>query len=243
MNSRLRRFLVVLLSAWCIAGVNACDSPLGIDTPRKEYIDKVSEAVTVQLCDPVSVVLPVDTGVAATHFSAVLVFDGSGSISPQLNQTMKDAGQAFLDSLDGRSDESAVVFFNSVVTVFQRMTTNVPTLRTAVNALPILGATAMWDGIFTGLLELQARGSHERQALIVITETRDNSSSTGTPTKIISLAQSMGVPIYTISMAISIDEAKLAEIAMQSGGQHYRLPSHGSVSALYREIVHRLKTP
>jgi Mg-chelatase subunit ChlD len=243
MHSRLHLLILVPLFAAIIAGLSGCDSPLGIDTPRKEYIDKVSEAVSVQLCDPVSVVLPVDTGVAGTHFSAVLVFDGSGSISPQLNQTMKNAGLAFLDSLDGHTDEAAVVFFNSVVTVFQRMTTNITSLRNAVNALPILGATSMWDGIFTALLELQARGSHERQALIIITETRDNSSSTGTPTKIIALAQSMGVPIYTISMAISIDEAKLAEIAMESGGQHYRLPRHEEVSGIYREIVHRLKTP
>lgn len=242
MNSSYRLFIYALIIAASQIIFVACDSPLGIDTPRKEYIDRIGGAVSMELCDPVSVVLPVDTGSADTHFSAVLVFDGSGGISSQLSQAMKEAGHAFLDSLDGSSDEAAVVFFNSVATVYQRMTTNVPSLKTAVNGLPIVGATAMWDGIFTGMLELEARGTHERRALIVITETRDNSSTTGTPTKIISLARTARIPIYTVSMAISIDESKLAEIAMESGGQHYRLPRLADLNDIYREIAHRLKT-
>ena len=243
MSSSGRIILPFVIAAVCLFILAACDSPLGIDTPRKEYIDNIGTPVRLDLCDPVSVVLPVDTSAADANFSAVLVLDGSGSITADLNFAMKAAGNAFLDSLDGNLDEAAVVFFNSVATLFQRITRNVALLRNAVNELPTVGATAMWDGIYTGLLELQARGTHARRAVIVITETKDNSSTTGTPTKIISLAQTAKIPVYTISLAISIDEAKLAEIAMESGGQHYRLPLLGNLNDIYREIAHRLKTP
>jgi len=243
MNSSGQIFLPFIIAATCLLALAACDSPLGIDTPRNEYIDNIGTPVRVDLCDPVSVVIPVDTSATDANCSAVLVLDGSGSISTELNLAMKEAGNAFLDSLDGINDEAAVGFFNSVATLFQRMTRNVPSLRSALNQLPIVGATAMWDGIYTGLLELQAKGTHTRKAVIVITETKDNSSTTGTPTKIISLALSAKIPVYTISLAISIDEAKLAEIAMESGGQHYRLPLLRDLNDIYREIAHRLKTP
>ncbi len=243
MNSSGRFFLPFVIAAIVVLGLTACDSPLGIDTPRKEYLDRIGTPVRMELCDPVSIVAPVDTSKADSNFSAVLVLDGSGSISPQLNLAMKAAGQAFLDSLDGDTDEAAIVFFNSVATVYQRMTRNVPSLRNAVEALPIVGATAMWDGIYTGLLELEAKGTHARKAVVVITETKDNSSTMGTPTKIISLAKSARIPVYTISLAISIDETKLAEIAMESGGQHYRLPLLSQLNGIHREIAHRLKTP
>jgi Mg-chelatase subunit ChlD len=234
---------ILLILAVLLCVFTGCDSPLGLDTPRKEYIDRVGSAVRHELCDPVSIDFPIDTTLPDPNYSSVLVFDGSESISAQLNAAMKAAGHAYLDSLDGERDEAAVVFFNSIVTVYQRMTTDVVNLRRAVDALPTVGATAMWDGIFTGLLELEARARHGRKALIVVTETRDNSSKTGTPTKIIEKARANSVAIYTISMAIGIDEGKLAELAMESGGQHYRLPRLNQLTDIYREIAHRLNTP
>jgi len=246
MSFRLSRQIQALLALCVPLLIAACDSPLSVNTPRKEYVEGIGVPMHTGIGEGVSVLLPIDTSDTTARrpaFSSALVFDCSGSIIPLVNTAMKAGGHAFLDSLDGEHDESAVIFFNSLVTVYQRISTDVALLRAAVQALPYTGATAMWDGIYTGLLELQSRGAHERKALVVVTETEDNSSTVGTPEKIISLAKNTRVRIYTISLKIGKDENMLATLSRESGGRHFRFAPLSTLPEIYREIAHTLRMP
>lgn len=239
MHSR-RQHAGLLFAFLCLAvGAWACESPLGIDTPRQQYLEGIGDPVAADIGEPVSIVIDTSSGTSA--FSAALVFDGSGGVLPPNSEAMKRAGNAFLDSLDGENDEAAVICFNSTVTVFQRMTPDPLALRNAVNALPIVGATAMWDGIYTAVLAVQSQARNTRRAVVVVTETGDNSSGTGTPQRIIALARSANIALYTISLRVSKDESALAELAAQTGGSHHRLPALGDLEDIYRDIAHTLK--
>jgi len=249
MNSRTAhsvRWMVALLMAMLL--LPACDSPLSVETPRNRYVDNISVLPGQDIGSAVSVRLPVDTTGSDTlwipaHFSAALVIDASGSISTQMNQYLKKAGNAFLDSLDGYTDEGLVVHFTETATVFQHLTTAVPPLRSAVNALPMTGATAMWDGIYIAMLELQTRATHQRQAVIVITDSDDNSSVIGTASNIIDFATRNDIMVFTIAMSITSHELTLRNIAQTTNGRHYSQPLLSSLEGIYREIAATLRRP
>ncbi len=226
----------------------ACDSPLEVETPRNRYADNVSVLPTDDIGSAISVELPTDTtGVdsswQAAHFSAALVLDGSLSISSEMNRYLRQAGNTFLDSLDGAIDEGLVVHITSVATIYQHLTTKVTALRTAVNALPMTGATALWDGMYYAMLELNTKGPHTRKAIIVITDSDDNSSTLGSPSAILDYAHRHDIAVYVITMRLTSHELSLRNIAEQTGGRHYSQPLLSSLDGIYREIAALLRRP
>lgn len=228
-----------------IALVFGCDSPLAIDTPREQRETAITDPVHSQIGTAISIIVPHDTGTGDTgryaHFSVALVFDGSGSMAGVGQEEARRAGHAFVDSLDGVRDEAAVVWFTQVVSVYQHMTVHKPSLRSAIDALPATGATALWDGVYTALLELESKASFQRRALIVLTDDADNSSSVGTPAKAIALATRLNVRVHTISLTESGDRAALASLSDSTGGQHFAMPAPRDLVGIYRSLVSQLK--
>ncbi|MCB2204733.1 VWA domain-containing protein [bacterium] len=247
MSSKRSAILSFFLPALTILFiVSACDSPLDIDTPRNQYQDNIAILPGDSIGTAVSVDIPVDTTSGTwvpSHFSAVLVLDASGSISGAMNQYLRKASEALLDSLDGSVDEGAVVYFNNVTTVRQHITTDVDSLRAAVNALPMTGGTAMWDGMYYAMLELTARATHARRAIIMITDSDDNSSSLGTPANVLDYAERNGIMVFTITMRLKSHEHVLRNITDITGGRHYAQPLLSSLNGIYREIAAILRRP
>ncbi|MFA6233038.1 MAG: VWA domain-containing protein [Bacteroidota bacterium] len=227
---------------------SACDSPLDVSTPRNRFVDRVSVPLSEEIGSGISVVFPPDTTNTDTtarviHFSVALVVDASGSISEQTAAAFREGCHALLDSLDGEKDEGVVVFFTQTATIAQHLTSQVSLLRSAVNSIPTDGATALWDGIYKAMLELQSKATHARHAVVVITDSDDNSSTTGTPSKITSLGQSAKIPVYSIALRLTSQELVLRNIAQATGGQHFPQPFLSNIDNICREIAHALKTP
>ena len=168
--------------------------------------------------------------------SVSLVFDASGSMAGSGNAGAIAAGNAFVDLMDGVADEAAIVWFTSVVTTAQGMTTNLNLLHTAINALPAQGATAVWDGIYTGLTEMINNGVNPCRAIIVMTDGGDNSSSRS-PAEIISLANRNRIRIFTIGLGSGIQSEILRNIAELTGGAYYETPNPAQLTAIYQTIA------
>jgi von Willebrand factor type A domain-containing protein/PKD domain-containing protein/type IX secretion system substrate protein len=168
------------------------------------------------------------------QISVSLVFDASGSMNGAGNAGAKAAGNAFVDKLDGVIDEAAVIWFTSVVTVRLGMTSNLTDLHTAINSLPSSGATAVWDGIYTGLLEVIANASNPCRAVIAMTDGGDN-ASTKTPQDIISLANKNRIRVFTVGLG-GVTPAQLETIALLTGGKYYQAPSANQLITIYEEI-------
>jgi len=231
---------VVLLFA------SACDSPLDVETPRNRYADNVSVLPGEDIGTPVSVDIPIDTTGGKwtpAHFSAALVLDASGSITSEMNQYLRQSANAFLDSLDGVLDEGVVVHFNGTATIAQSLTSDVSALRAAVSALPRTGSTAMWDGLSYAMQELADKGSHERKAVILITDSDDNASVFATPSKVLAYAGEHDIMVYTITLHLTSRELVLRNIAQQTDGRHYSLPELYSLQSIYREVAALLRNP
>jgi len=166
--------------------------------------------------------------------SVSLVFDASGSMYGAGNAGAIAAGNAFVDLMDGLVDEACIVFFESSVNVRLGMTTNLTDLHDAVNSLPVLGATACWDGIYVGVSELINSGNNPCRAVIAMTDGGDN-SSTHTPQDVIALANRNRIRVFTIGLG-GVEPTNLELIALLTGGKYYQAPSADQLVAIYQEI-------
>ncbi|MDH7516050.1 MAG: VWA domain-containing protein [Bacteroidota bacterium] len=167
--------------------------------------------------------------------SVALVFDASGSMMGAGNAGAKAAGHAFIDLMDGVVDEASIIWFTSTVTVMQTMTVYKDLLHAAVNSLPANGATAVWNGIYAGIMNLINDGMNPCRAVIVLTDGGDN-SSTWTPQDVISLANRNRIRVFTIGLGTGIQSAILQNIADLTGGRYYETPDPAQLVAIYQEI-------
>lgn len=173
---------------------------------------------------------------ARCAISVSLVFDASGSMMGSGNAGAKQAGHTFIDLMDGVVDEAAIIWFTSVVTVRQQMSSSLPMLHAAVDALPADGATALWDGIYFGIVELINSGVNQCRAVIALTDGGDN-SSTRTVTEIIALAHRHHIRVYTVGVGTSINSVELDVLAQLTGGRFYQTPNAAEVATIYAEIA------
>ncbi len=168
--------------------------------------------------------------------SAVLVFDASGSMSGSANAAAKIAGSAFIQLMDSVTDEGAIFWFTQSVTLQQSMTSSLTALDAAVQQLPASGATAVWDGIWEGLTELQTNGSNQKKAVVVLTDGGDN-SSVHTPTQIIALAQLYNLRVFTIGLGSAVNAADLQLIALLTGGSYFQTPNANDLQTVFTQIA------
>ncbi|MFZ1729087.1 MAG: VWA domain-containing protein [Bacteroidota bacterium] len=172
--------------------------------------------------------------------SVSLVFDASGSMMGAGNAGAKLGGHAFVDLMDGVVDEAAIIFFSDRVTMYQQMTTIKPMLHAAVDALPANGATAVWDGIYAGLVDLVNNGVNQCRAVIAMTDGGDNSSSR-TVAEIIALANRHKINVFTIGLGTATNATELEQIALLTGGRYYQAPNAGQLGTIYPEIMQLIR--
>jgi hypothetical protein len=167
--------------------------------------------------------------------SVGLVFDASDSMMGEGNAGAKQGGLQFVENMDSFVDEACVVQFNSDVIIWQYMTTDTVLLKKAVNRLPAVGATALWDGIYSGLLLTQTQGSNQCRAVIVLTDGADNSSSRNLQ-EVIAYAVAHNIRVFPIGYGDDIREDQLSHLAQITGGNYYQTPDSSGLSGIYREI-------
>ena len=137
--------------------------------------------------------------------------------------------------MDGVTDEAAIIGFSNWVLVHQAMTTIKPALDAAVDALAATASTAVWDGIYAGIVELINNGVNQCRAVIVMTDGGDN-ASTRTVSEVIALANRNRVRVFTIGLGTGINATELEQIALLTGGQYYQTPNAAQLAAIYLEI-------
>lgn len=167
--------------------------------------------------------------------SVSLIFDASGSMSGSGNAGARQAGHAFVDLMDGVVDEACLVYFSSTAWVEQKMTTDKAVLHAAVDSLPVLNMTAIWDGTYLGITEMISSGVNPCRAVIAMTDGGDGGSSR-TVAEIIALANRHHIRVFTIGLGTGINATELQLIALLTGGRYYQTPNAGQLPAIYQEI-------
>ena len=172
-------------------------------------------------------------GSSGEALAVTLVLDNSGSLSNTDVANVKVASNSFIDLLT-TNDRIAVYHFGVGVDLVQDFTSNKPAARSAVNALTgTSGATSLFDAIVEAANHSTTVSG--RQALIVMTDGRDNASS-NSQQQAIDAARSAGVPVFTIGFG-SADQSVLQAIADQTGGLFFQ----GATSADLQIILERIE--
>ncbi len=174
--------------------------------------------------------------------SVSLVLDASGSMNGAGNQLAIAGASAFIDEMGavgGIDDEAAVLWFSDSVTLRLGMTSDKTDLVDAVNSLPVLGATAIWDGILAGIDEVATNGNRTVKAVITLTDGGDN-ASTHSPEEIIAEARRLGVRVYVISFIATADSSAQMLIADSTGGKYFPRAS-ANTAEIYRTIMAELR--
>jgi Ca-activated chloride channel homolog len=189
-----------------------------------------------------------------------LLFDISGSM--RLSSKIERARQAARHvigamRLDGSAmDEGAVFTFDMNLQSLQPFTGDANAIENALERVKPYGQTSLYDAIAQTARQVAqtAPGDRHRRAVIVFTDGWDTSSEM-TPAEVSSIASSIDVPVYVVTIASPLDypgmtgsdgeeqvrEGKLRTLARWTGGEHFVVsaPAHESIAA--RQIVDELR--
>jgi Ca-activated chloride channel homolog len=190
-----------------------------------------------------------------------LLFDVSGSM--RLGSKLESSRQAARHvlgalRLDSKSmDEAAVFSFDMNLQALQPFTADPGAIETALSKVKPYGQTSLYDAIAQTARNVAetAPGDRHRRAVIVLTDGMDTSSEM-TPAQVSSIASSIDVPVYVVTVVSPLDhpggpdslmeqkgvpEGTLRTLARWTGGEFFIVsaPAHESVAA--RQIVDELR--
>ena len=181
-----------------------------------------------------------------------LTIDASASMARQLPIVRKAAG-ALVDSLRG-GDRATVVTIKTAVGVALPLTADRPRIDAAIRDLSASGGTALYDGVYVVLKELErARIAEIRRRVLVLLSDGLDTASRLSADDMLALARRAGVGIYVIAMPAPSNlprnrqdgSALQAEYAMRTlardtGARSFFPERVEELPAIYREIAHEL---
>lgn len=165
-----------------------------------------------------------------------LVVDGSGSMEKSM-PLVKQAATEFVSNLVGEKDRGFVIEFRERPTLLAAMTSSRAALIRAIGETRAGGATAFHDSVVLGLYQFRSLAG--KKALVVLTDGKDNHSSTDWPT-MKRYARTAGVPIFVIGLDLSVFDmglkGKLRELADDTGGEAFFIGDAKQLPEIYRKI-------
>ena len=170
------------------------------------------------------------------YLSVALLLDGSGSMRPHLEQ-IRQAGTAFIERTS-RHDQVAVFSCNEALTRHQDFSADRDLTRKALTAIKARGNTALHDAI-AEVLALFKTHPAQRQALVVLTDGRDNRSRSSADESI-RLARAAGVSLYAVGLGPGSDDNALRRLAAETGGEFFKAAAAADLLSLYRRIGEHL---
>jgi Ca-activated chloride channel family protein len=182
-----------------------------------------------------------------------LAIDASFSMAPQLPTVRKAAG-ALVSSLR-EGDRATVVTIRNAVGITLPLTADRSLIAAAIRDLSASGTTALYDGVYVLLKELERARMAEirRRVLVLLTDGLDTSSRLSAD-DMLALARRAGVGIYVIGMPTSSSkrpgdrpdgsvlqaEYAMRTLARDTGARSFSPRTVGELPAIYREIAHEL---
>jgi Ca-activated chloride channel homolog len=170
-----------------------------------------------------------------------LVIDNSGSMARKREDVIAAATQFVSDS--NPQDELFIVNFNDDVSMGLprplAFTNSYTVLHDALLRTRADGRTALYDGITTGIGHLK-NGTHQRKALIVLSDGGDNASQRSLK-DVLRLAGQSTATIYTIGIYDPLDRDRnpkvLRQLSKLTGGEFYAPRSSSQLEDIWHQIA------
>jgi len=179
-----------------------------------------------------------------TPISMCVVLDTSGSMKNAVSAVHEAAGQ-FIAQIRKEDRVLVLSFANEVVTV-QAFSSDLDTLRTAINSCGAKGGTALYDAVVAAVESL--RGEKGRKAIILLTDGKDeNDPGTGPGSKAtfddaLHKAKESGIVIYSLGLGKNIETSVLESLARETGGRAYFPPTVEDLAEVYALVAKELRS-
>jgi VWFA-related protein len=212
---------------------NSAPSP---DQPPKPQANPAPTSLTVVVQDPMRRLV---TGLERQNFrlfqdgaeqeisrlattdgpvSVGLVLDTSGSMRGKF-ANVEQAVLQFV-RMSNPQDEFFVVQFNQEAQLAGGFTRDAGEIQSRLDQVIPQGGAAMWDAVAMAVQQLK-RARNSQQALVVITDTGGDNSSSRSYRELVALLTETNASVYTISIADpSAVNPPFAEFSKRVGGQH-----------------------
>jgi Ca-activated chloride channel family protein len=185
-----------------------------------------------------------------------LLIDASGSMDADL-PLVRAAAKGLVRTL-GDGDRGGVFMVNASVSMPQAFTSDHERIATAIDAVTAGGGTAIYDGLYAALRELERQRLDDtevrRQVLVALSDGLDNASHVS-PEDVAEATRDVGAQLFAIMMAprrhIPGSELGLAErraafelrsLARNAGGRSFQYDSALALPGIYQAIATELKS-
>jgi len=178
--------------------------------------------------------------------SVGIIFDVSGSMSGDKIKKARTALERFVAS-SHPSDEYFLIAFNSRAELLMDRTRNAEAVLQKLQLIKPTSNTALYDAVFLGL-ERVTRGSHQKRALMIISDGQDNASRYNVG-EVRRLMKESDVVTYGIGILDRGDagqlgmqgQAFLDELASVSGGKSFYPTSAIEMDEIFERIAIELR--
>ena len=178
--------------------------------------------------------------------SLVVVLDASASMAVKIQEARK-ALTELINSSNPQDDFSLVIVQDKPRVAF-RLDDSATEIDRTMDAIQPDGFTALWDGMYLGVKELQ-NGRYRRKAMVVISDGGDNHSKY-TESQLKSLLEEADVQVYAIGMfdrfarraEERIGPLQLYEVTSITGGRVFSAHGPDELSRAVTQISRELRS-
>ncbi len=201
---------------------NALTMTCQVQHPRVSVQQGVETHAVITLTgrgDAVDVVRP--------QLSVVFVLDISGSMAGEPLQQVKDSVDKLCGLLQPSDRVGIVVFSSNPVTVADVAPLTAEhraSIRRRLSSLMASGNTGMTAGVVQGLSLLPARGDHERQVLVLLTDGAPTDDTTADSLGALVAEHRHKVATITLGYGVNHRADLLDAVARAGGGQYWYIP-------------------
>lgn len=176
-----------------------------------------------------------------------VIFDVSGSMSGDKISRAREALSRFIET-SHQGDEYFLIGFNSRAQLLLDKTRNSDALMDKLTFVATKGQTALYDAAYLGV-EKVTRGTHQKRAVLLISDGQDNSSRY-TFSELRRLLKETDVIIYAIGIVDGHDDSSLGiggraileELAGVSGGKAFFPSTSAEMNDTFERIALELRT-
>ncbi len=176
-----------------------------------------------------------------------IIFDVSGSMSGEKIRRARESLERFIDT-SHQGDEYFLIGFNSRAQLLLNKTRDSDALLDKLTFVQTKGQTALYDACYLGV-EKVTRGSHEKKAVLLISDGQDNSSRY-TFSELKRMLKETDVIIYAVGIVGEHEDGSLGlggraileELAGVSGGKVFFPSSAAEMNDTFERIALELRT-
>jgi len=165
--------------------------------------------------------------------NVILALDMSDSVAGDRLAQLRGAGTGLLAAL-AKSDQAALVSFSHEVQLGAKLSTDVATVRQALDAAHGSGMTALVDGTYAGIMVGESDAG--RGLLIVFSDGVDTSSWLRADA-VLDAARRADVVVYGVSVVSRLKPEFLREITSLTGGRMYEIEKTANLAATFLGIL------